>query len=147
MASPYADPDIVREFATAVTTDVISDNDIQTLSTTVVDPIVDGELSGLGAPFDGTTPDIIKVIASMLCISIIFDDRYYQTAKESDWGKKKWDRAVWIIERIKSGAMRPEGLSRAKRLLVSDPAADKAATSVFVGDETTWTGRTEEKAS
>ena len=149
MADEYADPDVVRRFARSITTSVITDDDVNLVSSTIVDPVVNAELYGLGGPWtdSGGIPDLIVVAASMMAVGIIFDDVSYQTAAESDWGKKKWDRGLELLAKIKSGQTQVSGVTRPSSLIVSDPTDDKAATAIFTGDPTTWEGRTETKAT
>lgn len=147
MADEYADPDVVRQFARAITSDVIDDTAINLVSTNIVNPVIDAELAGLGAPWTDPIPAYIQAAASLMAVGVIFDDVYYQTGQESDWGKRKWDRGMAMLQRVKSGEASVEGVSSPSIVSVSDPAANKAATAVFGGDETDWTARTETKAS
>ena len=85
-------------------------------------------------------------IASLMAVAVIFDDRYYQTAEESDWGRKKTDRAYKMLDRIKKGQSLPAGLTAPSGLLISDETLPHPESHVFVGsDDTGWEPRVETK--
>lgn len=125
---------------------MIDDEEVESVSVSTVDPIVDGHLKGNGAPFDDP-PDLVILAASLMVVSTIYDDRFAQTGKSSEWGDKKWDRGIGILNDLKTGKMAADGVTSGTRLLVSDPTKPKASTSVFTGDETDWTPRRETKAT
>ena len=143
MAYPYATAARVRRRNSRITTDLIADAAINTMTEEDVDKaIIDPELSGCGAPFT-TVPASVQLVSAMLTNSMIHMQYLAHTNEESAYAKAEWDRAMELLGKIKAGEYSEDGLTATPLLVMSDPEADRPETEVFTGDETTWEQRTE----
>ena len=144
----YCNAAQVRQLAGAITTDVISDADIATLADQWANPMIDGALAGMGAPFT-TIPSVIADIAALFTAARIFTDKFYQTGDYSQWAEKAREEAWDLLNRIKSGEIVPGGeVSTASVLVAADPSDDRSEYEIFTdeGDkELDWERREEER--
>jgi len=140
----YCDPDLVRDLCNLLTTEVISDEDLEALGTNFADPEIDAALGGWGAPFGASPPKLIIMISSMLVTAIAFDDRFCQTADESRFASAKRKDARSLIERIRKGELDLGLVADDPLIDVSDSDLEtQPAERTFVGDELDWSPPTE----
>jgi hypothetical protein len=118
---------------------------VLTLGQQAANPVIDGALSGIGAPFvAGSIPALVVRVANLLTTADAFDDCFYSTADESRFGAKKREAGMKLLSKIQSGELdigtstEDEGL-----LILTDLDGDRGSTEIFSGVDTEWASREE----
>lgn len=141
----YLDPDLVRELCHLLTAEIITDEELQTIALSFADPEIDAALDEFGAPFGFTAPpQIIRTISALLTTAVAFDDRFCQTADESQFAAAKRKDARSLLTRIRNGELRLGVVDEGEPIDVSDSyLEEQPAERTFVGDELSWEAPTE----
>jgi len=141
----YLVPAMVRSLCHLLTSDIITDEELQTIAEQFADTEIDAALSGFGAPFSYSAPPaLVKQISALLTAAVAFDDRFCQTADESRFASAKRSDARKLLERIRKGELDLGTVADDPLIDVSDSDLDRRPeTQVFVGDELDWIRPTE----
>ena len=120
-----------------VTGTIMTNQQIEDVSTAMSVPEIDAALYGYGAPFT-SAPAVVVAIDSLLTAAYIFEDRLSHRDDANGWAKAKREIAADLIERIRSGELAASGITAQSFVVMSDPEADRPKTEYFSGDDTDW---------
>jgi len=139
----YLVPAMVRSLCHLLTSDIITDEELETIAEQFADTEIDAALSGFGAPFS-VPPPLVKQISALLTAAVAFDDRFCQTADESRFASAKRSDARKLLEKIRKGELDLGTVADDPLIDVSDSDLDRRPdTEVFVGSELDWIRPTE----
>lgn len=124
------------EFSDAIITDYCSDH---------VNWIIDAELAGLITVPLTVVPDGIRAISDLLTASGLIAANRSLRDDYSKWSAAMREQAMEMLARIRSGELALAEIAGG-RIVVSDLTEDFPEHTVFVGDETQWESRTENRA-
>jgi hypothetical protein len=143
----YGSADGVRLLHVKITTTLISDDDVEDIITGISDVEIDAELSGFGAPFAGTAPEIVSLISNLKTAASIYESRIATAGKPSEFAKLLRDQADSWLKKIKNGECSVTGITSPQLVSMLDGDEERPADEVFTGDETTWAARLEVRES
>lgn len=141
----YLQVAMVRLLCKYLTTDEISDDDLEDIAITFADPEIDAALKGFGAPFGYTNPPLpVRILSALITTAIAFDSVFAQTADESRFASAKRSTAQKMIDRIRAGEIDLGIVEDDPLIDVSESdLEERPAEEVFVGNELDWVRPTE----
>lgn len=135
----------------------LSDQAIEDLRDTVVEPLINHTLSGeYTVPFTGTAPPIITAVGCMFVMAYSLDGKWGRSGPgtESTQASFLRDQAYRILDELADPAGGKQLLDSSgdvvgrvsSAVASTDEDEQRHKASIFVNDETDWAFRTEERA-
>lgn len=117
----------------------IGDTEIVAKHDLYAKPVIDGALSGRGAPWAaGAAPALVQSAATLYTLAGIAIDLFGKADKVGETITKLLEMADGWINGLKSGSYTPAGITTGGGIALTDPTSDKGITQAIVGDETDW---------
>lgn len=132
--------DLSSKFQALITADAQL---VARVSASHADPVIDAKLYEHGAPFTGTTPPLIVLIASLMTASWIWNNKLSQADKRSPFAEWLWSEAMRMLDAILDGSMQIAEVSVPDALTFGDLNPVWQEDAIVVGDDLDWMPRVE----